>query len=61
MDEPLVNLSILSLEMMLRNRKIKLNWLFISLQTVDMCLSKLSLLSIVISNMSNSLFTGKEN
>ena len=40
----LYNLSILSLEMILRNRNITLNWLLILLQTVDMWLLKLSLL-----------------
>lgn len=53
----LYNLSIVSLKMILRNRNITLNWL---LQTVDMWLSKLSLLSIVIPKISNSHFPGKE-
>ena len=55
----LYNLSILSLEMILWNRNITLNWFL--LKTVDMWLSKLSLLSIVIPKISNSHFTRKEN
>ena len=46
--------------MSFRKRNITLNWLLIFLHTFDICLEKLSLLSISVPKISNVSFTGKE-